>query len=349
MKNQIVSQLKSMIEEIAISEGKKYNINMNINGYTILDYLNTEALQKKISLQKKSLLLIKSFVEFKRLYGYYNVYDNKISILFRNKMYKSNDLPRVIFHECRHRYQSQANNYIEFLYDIENILVNTNKKIYHQYHDTFFIELDANKYGYEMATKYLSKYNILSEKQKNTYELGLKLNNCYLEGYNPIYLFHQFNNCLIENSDKDWFKKIYPNSWLKEIYDKSGNMKSYKEIFQNNYFKSLDETSQSIIIISPYFLDNIDINNLNGYEKEMILRSIKYAKTIKERNDKQNFDIIKEMVKNNIVSINMLENIIYQKRTNFLINNGIQTHLEPILEQLNNESIYSNNETDKQR
>ena len=41
-----------MIEEITISESKKYHINMNNNSYTIIDYLNVEAFQKKISLQK---------------------------------------------------------------------------------------------------------------------------------------------------------------------------------------------------------------------------------------------------------------------------------------------------------
>ncbi len=347
MKNQVVSQLKSMIEEITISESKKYHINMNTNSYTIIDYLNVEALQKKISLQKKSLFLVKALMNFKRVYGYYNAYEDKIVVLLRNKIYQKNALAKLLFHECRHGYQSYANNYIGFLWNIETIVLSSKKRLYQKHHDIFFIEIDASQYGYKSAMDYLKKYNILSEKQKKEYELRLQVYNNYLSGYNPLYMFNSLNSLLLTEHNEEWFKEFYPNSWLKEIYNESGEMKSYKEILQNSYFQSLDEISQNIIMISSAFLSNIEIHSLNDNEKGMLLRAIKYANQIKENNDKQSFEIMKKIMDTKMNSVKVMENILYQKKHNFWTNKGTQGYLKPIYEQLNQEFMDKENEKQK--
>ena len=341
MKQKIVTQMKSMIEEISASESKKHNMNMNqiTKGYTLIEYLNEEALQKKVSLQKKALLLAKAFVRFKRSGGYYNSREDKIALLLDKKLYKGNFFIHAIFHECRHYYQSNVNDYIGFLFDIESVIISSNRKFYEQHHDIFLIEIDANQYGYRNTVEYLSKYNILSENQKAKYDLRLQLQECYLDGYNPIYMFHQFNIYLHEICQKDWFKESYSHSWLKEIYDISGNMKSYQEIFKSAFFKFLDETSQNIIMTSPFFLENLDIHNLNVQEKEMILRAIEYANKIKERNEKQSLSIVTKFSKTNLSTLKIMDNILYQKKHNFLINQGTKANFAPILEQLNQQSL----------
>ena len=45
---------------------------------------------------------------------------------------------------------------------IEEIVISEGKK----YHDIFFIEIDASKYGYKSAMDHLTKYDILSKKQE---------------------------------------------------------------------------------------------------------------------------------------------------------------------------------------
>ena len=160
-------------------------------------------------------------------------------------------------------------------------------------------------------------------------------------------MFNSLNSLLLTEHNEEWFKEFYPNSWLKEIYNESGEMKSYKEIFQNAYFQSLDEISQNIIMISSAFLSNIEIHSLNDNEKRMLLRAIKYANQIKENNDKQSFEIMKKIMDTNMNSVKVMENILYQKKHNFWTNKGTQNYLNPIYEQLNQEFMDKENEKQK--
>lgn len=335
MKNKYVSQLKSMIEEISTLESQKYGISIDATGYTIIEYINNDVLKQKLSLKKTISYYLKGAFEFRSKYGYYNPGEDKIAILLDNKIYKGNKIIYAIFHECRHCYQFKTNNYINFLAVIEQLIIFNDKELYNKYHDTFFGEIDANIYCYKMAIEYLKKYGLLSKKQEKKYNLLLELHNIYSELYNPILTFHIFCSIIKKESSSELYKEMYfNNSLIRELFDQSGDLLFPNEILKSEFLSSLDEISQNIIIASPYFLNEIDIYDLNDFEKERIVKAIEYATKIIEKNDSQKYDKLIRFLKFKNL-INILENIIYQKRNNLSYNKILKYNFEIIIKKIN--------------
>lgn len=329
-----VVQAKAIIEEIATSESKKYNIPINFGAYTLVEYYNSDLFKKHLSCIKTKKQYFAQFIKPLNLYGYQTAIDNEfhIALIIRKNMYKAEDIVNGVFHECRHCYQEIQENYIVFLSCIERCIADYYNNIYLQYHDTFFIEIDANTYGYEKSLEYLEKRQILSQKKKEFYQFQKIVNECYLEGYNPIYTFHLFNTILP--------KKIsnfnYESSWLSDIYEKNGIMKEPDDILYNENFQNLDLITKYMIVSHHNFLGCLDMRYITEEDKKLIIDSIKYALDIIKRNKQQNISNIKPYItKYPTIISRVIKNIHYQRKNNETFNKQYENFINNVLKKLN--------------
>lgn len=329
-----IVQAKAIMEEITNSENKKYNLSINHGAYTLIEYYNSELFKKNLSCSKTKKQYFAQFMKPLRLYGYQATLDNQlhIALIIRNKMYKAKDIALGTFHECRHCYQDTEENYIGLLSAIERCIVKYNNSIYQQYHDTFFVEIEANAYGYQNALDYLDKKQILSPKIKEFYQFEKIVNECYLDGYNPIYTFHLFGTILSKNISK--FN--YENSWLSDIYEPDGMMKFPEDILNNENFKNSDLITKYIIIAHSSFLGRLDMAIITEEDKRLIIGGIKYALDVIKRNREQNISKLNCYITRYLTIIpKIIKNIHYQRKNNDSFNKDYEEFINAILKKLN--------------
>ena len=278
-------EAKFLCDYILQKEIKNNNLNVKPYTFGVISYYNQEYFKSKIrtnsfvlkhpdfSLKEK----IKNFIsatKYSLLPSYKGIYsdsDNSIVIFIDNlivlpKM-KINiiDLLKTTYHEIYHAIDFKNktesfdfNNYDKFSCDLERFLSKHYTAMPFKYlfnHDSFMIEILANKYGIEKTIQYI-KENPLNY----TYDINRlsKLKNKYDKQYNN-YNLSKYLDIIIKNY-KDVKKcKDFDDTIFTIFINEDGTIKSLNEVLVDPKVKEIDKKIFSAFLNTPTLKKSFNI------------------------------------------------------------------------------------------
>ena len=295
-----IEYLKKLFEIIIQEEESTNNIKIKGNIFTLGEYYKSSLLKENLKITKpiNSLNHLTAPIRFG---GWFNKSD-KTTIVIINKMYEYmeaistsslTNLIHKIYHELRHRYQDEfmknANKYTEFFIMLEKIIIINDPAYYRLNHDSFLIEIDADKNAINKTENLLKKKNIIDEDSKKYInEVNKSINERSIL-YNSINMFEKFhfilegkvkkhkknsenplNDSIIElnsNTDSQEYNSI--KRVLSYIYNQDGSFKSIKEILDSK--KEIDINIINTVLCSKPFIKSIKLNTLEKSEIKYML------------------------------------------------------------------------------
>ena len=295
-----IEYLKKLFEIIIQEEESTNNIKIKGNIFTLGEYYKSSLLKENLKITKpiNSLNHLTAPIRFG---GWFNKSD-KTTIVIINKMYEYMEaistsslthLIHKIYHELRHRYQDEfmknANKYTEFFIMLEKIIIINDPAYYRLNHDSFLIEIDADKNAINKTENLLKKKNIIDEDSKKYInEVNKSINERSIL-YNSINMFEKFhfilegkvkkhkknsenplNDSIIElnsNTDSQEYNSI--KRVLSYIYNQDGTFKSIKEIIERK--NELDINIINTVLCSKPFIKSIKLNTLKKSEIKYML------------------------------------------------------------------------------
>ena len=295
-----IEYLKKLFEIIIQEEESTNNIKIKGNIFTLGEYYKSSLLKENLKITKpiNSLNHLTAPIRFG---GWFNKSD-KTTIVIINKMYEYmeaistsslTNLIHKIYHELRHRYQDKfmknANKYTEFFIILEKIIIINDPAYYRLNHDSFLIEIDADKNAINKTENLLKKKNIIDEDSKKYInEVNKSINERSIL-YNSINMFEKFhfilegkvkkhkknsenplNDSIIElnsNTDSQEYNSI--KRVLSYIYNQDGTFKSIKEIIERK--NELDINIINTVLCSKPFIKSIKLNTLKKSEIKYML------------------------------------------------------------------------------
>ena len=295
-----IEYLKKLFEIIIQEEESTNNIKIKGNIFTLGEYYKSSLLKENLKITKpiNSLNHLTAPIRFG---GWFNKSD-KTTIVIINKMYEYMEaistsslthLIHKIYHELRHRYQDEfmknANKYTEFFIMLEKIIIINDPAYYRLNHDSFLIEIDADKNAINKTETLLKKKNIIDEDSKKYInEVNKSINERSIL-YNSINMFEKFHFILegkvkkhkknSENPLNDSIIELNSNTNSQEynsikrvlsyIYNQDGTFKSIKEILDSK--KEIDINIINTVLCSKPFIKSIKLNTLEKSEIKYML------------------------------------------------------------------------------
>lgn len=295
-----IEYLKKLFEIIIQEEESTNNIKIKGNIFTLGEYYKSSLLKENLKITKpiNSLNHLTAPIRFG---GWFNKSD-KTTIVIINKMYEYmeaistsslTNLIHKIYHELRHRYQDEfmknANKYTEFFIMLEKIIIINDPAYYRLNHDSFLIEIDADKNAINKTETLLKKKNIIDEDSKKYInEVNKSINERSIL-YNSINMFEKFHFILegkvkkhkknSENPLNDSIIELNSNTNSQEynsikrvlsyIYNQDGSFKSIKEILDSK--KEIDINIINTVLCSKPFIKSIKLNTLKKSEIKYML------------------------------------------------------------------------------
>ena len=294
-----LNKYSTLIKEILHKEAKENNINIDIVPITLGLFLKS-AYNKPNQITKKRLKK-RDFKSRKTDTGGAYFYNDNVLIVFidnilnRKIIYDGEEVDitieflKVAFHEFKHALQSKNEDqysFENFMYYIESILSIVFRNYYMNFHERFYTEIDAERYGYIKTIEYLKNndinlYNKNKEyliKQKNVWE-------AYFKNYMNINGFEKFYTEFLQKiHNDDVLALISENSILNTFINKKGSYRKIEDILYNPNFDKIDEKIIYLICTSDSFRNYTveEKENLSEIEKEFSFFMLLLSKTYNE-------------------------------------------------------------------
>lgn len=281
--------MKSVVDKIKEQEEKRYGRTFDIDFVTVLNYYRKNFDGKKFSLNEVSDLIQTQ----KKTFGFYDgtskavcifdknyklqlFLDNPIKYFFKKTISEDSLITFVLYHEIRHVLQFEnKENFSEYERFCINYLDNIieGDKFNKDTHDSLFCEIDADLYSSHESLKiYSTKNTPENEYFKNIYCKSLYRRDIY--DFDTIFKYF----CI--ELEKNKFKKneYQKEEYFKIFWNEDGTFKPIKDILNN------DNLNDNLVVIkilsSTYFLNKLNIDDLNQKEIQIISDAIDYNRDI---------------------------------------------------------------------
>lgn len=287
-------EIKEIVREISEEEIKKYNLDVKMNFFTVLEYYNSDFFKKRFKLSKKKLseLTIPLYAA-----GFFDPKTNEI-VLFSSELNVIRKIERKVFrlaeicyHELRHQEQMQFDrfSYNGFFRSTDYFCRCFVPGDYLSEHSKYSFEIGAHLYSIANAKKYMQrKYPDLYEKEKEYIEKYEQKHMFYYKTYDAAETIDRFililkkNKKNIENNNNPDRAKLYDEIYpiLTIFLDADYNPKKIRDIINNPRFNKLDERIVCAFLSSKTFLENINFEELNKEELLLLDKSLEYTNGI---------------------------------------------------------------------
>ena len=317
------NEYKLLIQQIRQEEEHNYGIELDIEGYSREDYVeiifdNYYDVYHNLS-DTKGELLFSLIRESPYIFGHMS--SRGIAYCSKNKAYVSTGLESLkmghlrntaimknelasklstTYHEIRHLVQYYYNNmdtYDGFCNYVAKLYHNKYRTKYFVYHDNFFHEIDANRYGIMKTEEYLKRYPKLYEENKRYIE---KFKNRYNFDLNNFDFDKFFSQLVKDNEYVDFFNVRFIDYINSEVI--------YKYIFSDYLDKK--KLINSILSNKDYCM-LMDMEHVKEGDLEIILEALKWKQ--EDLQDKMAFN--NEYISNNKYNlVEKLKGILANKR-----------------------------------
>ena len=275
MKEQIKNN--PLIQRIVEEEKQKYNITIDIETPTVIEYYKQNLIDKKISISR----VVNTILAGMNVAGYSKTEDNYICIFDKKgnldfalkhplKYMQDPSITEAIttfitYHEIRHILQYQK---AELFTDYEHFCINylrelnTKYILNNEYHDSQYLEIDADIYGFDKTKeKFKENKTICSYLQQQESKAIYRKN---------TYKFDYYFNNFIKKIQNGFNEETYQyNPYLNIFWNKDGTFKKLFKIINNSRFLK-NSLLTARIITSDAYMATIDFDNMTIEEQQAI-------------------------------------------------------------------------------
>ncbi len=225
-------------------------------------------------LKKEILIFLDNQIRFGRIKSIkISLSQEKLEVKHEKEYIKKTccSILKTMYHEKRHYLQHETkNNSFESI--MQQIEIDLKTSVYGIFkyltkHDSWYIEIDANNYGVNMALDYY---------KNNPQDDNVDLN--YLEYLQKKYLrddllydfdsfFTMYNICLEKLPIRHYllnkyFKDTKEMTWYKVLYGNENKLKSIEDILNNPLVNDIDSKFINLVLTSKYLNKDTDYANL---------------------------------------------------------------------------------------
>lgn len=275
-------EIINIIQKIAKNESLKYGINININIISKHDYFKKNAYNTTFSLAKNILVFYSKGLYLPST----NDNENKIFVFFNenhqllshNKEQQLINLMCTAYHEIRHFLQHNVsnifNNFELFIFAYENSYIqDIGQEDYNNYHDDFYVEIDAQLYAIKNALNYLENHQNISKKIKKDLSDMLKKLEIRKNNFNFNYVFTKICKDL---KDRPTFYSYDESLFLQIFWNKNGSFKSIDEILESPFLGSISEDTIYSVLSSDAYLKSVDYKKIDVESEKVLYDALQF-------------------------------------------------------------------------
>lgn len=209
------------------------------------------------------------------------------------------ELVVTVYHEYQHLdldeiiFRSSLKDELTLYLKIEN-LIKSNEDFYIKYHDCFYKEILANKYGVEKAEKFFKEKYEKTKSYKNLkthIAIELLLHEIYFQNYDVHPFFEKANETAKELTNEFDISTLVIGSGVEIIpllYNQDGTFKDLETLTKDETWNKLPINVKYLIVSSEVYLKEQNYKKISKENLKFIVSAIDYCLNEEYRKTKEN-------------------------------------------------------------